>query len=288
MVGQLLRFVPGIIRRPVIVALRAWTLSAQRHLGLIAAGVAFFSVLAIFPALGALVAIWGLFADPHVVATNMADLAEFLPPQAFDILNAQVTGLVGAGASTLGWTTAISLGAALWSARAGMAALVQGINAIFGRENRSGVHHQALSLALTMAMVGAAVVALAAGIIVPIILALVPLGQFEADLIGLARWSIAPISTVMGIGLVYRYGPNLPGRRPPLLSVGLLVAVLLWLAASAGFSIYLANFANYNKVYGSIGAVIALLMWFYLSAWAVLMGAAVNAVLTGRDPGASP
>ena len=92
----------------MIVALRAWTLSAQRHLGLIAAGVAFFSVLAIFPALGALVAIWGLFADPHVVAANMADLAEFLPPQAFDILNAQVTGLVGAGASTLGWTTATS------------------------------------------------------------------------------------------------------------------------------------------------------------------------------------
>lgn len=273
----------AVLRATYRVIRQAWQLADQRHLGLIAAGVAFFSVLAIFPALAALVAIWGLFADPHVVAANMTDLTEFLPPQAFEILNTQVQGLVGAGASRLGWTTAISLGAALWSARAGMAALVQGINAIFGRENRGGLHHQALSLVLTLAMVGAAVVALAAGIILPIVLAFVPLGPYEAGLIGLARWSLAPAATILGIGVVYRYGPNLPGLRPPLMSIGLAVAVLLWLAASAGFSVYLSNFANYNKVYGSIGAVVALLMWFYLSAWAVLMGAAVNAALSGRE-----
>ena len=284
MFATLVRYLPGRLRRPFVVAVRAWTLSEQRHLGLIAAGVAFFCVLAIFPALAALVAIWGLFADPHVVAANIESVAEFLPPDAFEILNSQVQGLVGADAGRLGWTTAISLGAALWSARAGMAALVQGINAIFGRENRGGLHHQALSLILTMAMVGAAMVALAAGVVLPIVLAFVPLGQFESGLLGLARWSIAPLATIMGIGMVYRYGPNLPGLlRPPLLTIGLLVAVLLWLATSAGFSIYLSNFANYNKVYGSIGAVIALLMWFYLSAWAVLMGAAVNAVLTGKS-----
>lgn len=261
---------------------RVWYVADQRHLGLIAAGVAFFCVLAIFPALAALVAIWGLFADPHVVAANMADLAEFLPPQAFQILNGQVQGLVGAGAGRLGWTTIISLGAALWSARAGMAALVQGINAIFGQGNRGGLHHQAVSMALTLAMVGAAVVALAAGIVVPLVLAFVPLGLFESYLVAFARWSIAPLATIMGVALVYRYGPNVEGQRQPLLSLGLGVAVLLWLAASAGFSIYLSNFANYNKVYGSIGAVIALLMWFYLSAWAVLMGAAVNAVQNGK------
>ncbi len=276
------RFDKAALRATFGVSKHAWQLADQRHLGLIAAGVAFFSVLAIFPAIAALVAVWGLFADPHVVSANMADLAEFLPPQAFEILNAQVEGLVGAGAGRLGWTTAISLGAALWSARAGMAALVQGINAIFGRENRGGLHHQALSLALTLAMMGAAVIALAAGVILPIVLAFVPLGKFETDLIGLARWSIAPLATIISVGLVYRYGPNLPGPRPSLLSIGLLVAVLLWLAASAGFSIYLSNFANYNKVYGSIGAVIALLMWFYLSAWAVLMGAAVNAALEAK------
>lgn len=257
---------------------QAWVLAGQRHLGLISAGVAFFAVLAIFPALAAVVAIWGLFADPHVVAANLDGLAQFLPPDAFDILNAQVTGLVGAGAGRLGWTTALSLGAALWSARAGMAALVQGINAAFGQESRSGVRHQAVALALTLAMVAAALAALAAGIVVPLVLQFLPLGPYEAGLVRLARWLIAPLVTVLGVGVVYRYGPaGRAGRRPPLLSWGLLVAVVLWLAASEGFSIYLANFGTYNKVYGAIGAVAALLMWFYLSAWAVLMGAAVNA-----------
>jgi membrane protein len=88
------------------------------------------------------------------------------------------------------------------------------------------------------------------------------------------------VATVLGIGLAYRYGPSITGPRPALLSWGLLVAVLLWLAASEGFSIYLTNFGTYNKVYGSIGAIAAMLMWFYLSAWAILMGAAVNAALS--------
>lgn len=253
-------------------------LASSRHLGLIAAGVAFFSVLSIFPAVGALVAIWGLFADPQVVAETMADVADFLPAQAFDLLNDQVMGLVQAGRSSLGWTTAISLGAALWSARAGMAALVQGVNAVFALENRNGVWHQVVSLALMLAMVGAALVALLAGIVVPLVLAFVPLGPYDAAMIQALRWSIAPLATVLGIGLVYRYGPAVQGRRPPLLSIGLLVAVGLWLAMSEGFSIYLSNFGTYNKVYGSIGAVAALLMWVYLSALAVLIGAAVNAL----------
>ena len=266
-----------------LVLFRAWTLSEQRHLGLVSAGVAFFGVLALFPALAALVALWGLFADPQVVATTMADLAQFLPPDAFDLLNAQVLGLVTAGSGRLGWTTALSLGAALWSARAGMAALVQGINAAFGQEARSGLHHQAVAMALTLAMIGAALVALAAGIAVPLALTFLPLGPFESSLIVMLRWSLAPAATILGIGLVYRYGPAAEGPRPGLLSPGLLVAVLLWLGVSEGFSYYLTNFGSYNKVYGSIGAMAALLMWAWLSAWAILMGAAVNAVRTAAD-----
>lgn len=251
---------------------------AARRLGLIAAGVAFFGVLAIFPALAAVVAVWGMFADPQAVAASMADLAEFLPPDAFDILNAQVEGLVLAPPGRLGWATALSLGAALWSARAGMAALVAGVNAAFGTENRGGIRHQVAAFGLTLAMVAAALVALTAGLVLPLVLAWVPLGPFEASLLQLSRWSVAPLATIIGIGLIYRYGPNLGGRRPPLLSLGLAVAVALWLAASEGFSIYLTNFGSYNKVYGSIGAVAALLMWVYLSAYAVLIGAAVNAM----------
>lgn len=268
----------GLIRRVWhdLMALNA--LSSSRHLGLIAAGVAFFAVLSIFPAVAALVAIWGLFADPHVVAENMAGLADFLPPDAFALVNDQVMGLVQAEPGNLGWTTAVSLGVALWAARAGMAALVQGINAVFGQETRDGIRHQLVALALTLAFVGAAIAALLAGIVIPLIMAFAPLGSFEPGLVRVLRWSVAPMATVLGIGLVYRYGPSASGPRPPLMSVGLLVAVALWLAVSEGFAFYLSNFASYNKVYGSIGAVAALLMWMYLSAWAILTGAAVNAL----------
>lgn len=261
---------------------RAVVLSGQRHLGLVAAGVAFFGALSMFPALAALVALWGLFADPAIVASNMQGLEQFLPPDAFALLNDQVQGLVAPGSSRLGWATAISLGIALWSARAGMSALVQGINAAFGQEARGNLRHQALSLLLTLAMVGAALVALATGIVVPLAVGFLPLGPFEAALIEALRWSLAPLATVLGIGLVYRYGPAVEGPRPPLWSPGLLVAVVLWLAMSEGIRFYLTNFGSYNKVYGSIGAVAALLMWAWLSAWAILMGAAVNAALAER------
>jgi membrane protein len=262
---------------------RAVILSGQRHLGLVSAGVAFFGVLALFPALAALVALWGLFADPYVVATNLEGLAQFLPADAFALLNEQVQGLVAPGSSRLGWATVISLGIALWSARAGMSALVQGINAAFGQEARGNLRHQALSLLLTLAMVGAALVALAAGIAVPVAMGFLPLGPFESALVQALRWSLAPLATVLGIGLVYRYGPAGRNPRPPLWSPGLLVAVLLWLVVSEGFRVYLTNFGSYNKVYGSIGAVAALLMWAWLSAWAILMGAAVNAAVAERD-----
>ena len=269
---------------PFALGWKAWVLSGQRHLGLIAAGVAFFCVLAIFPAIAALVAIWGFFADPIVVANSMEWLVEYLPHEAYDLLFAQVQGLVGGGSTQHGWTTVISLGAALWSARAGVASLVQGINAAHGQEVRSSIWHQIVSLALTLAIVGAALTALAAGVLVPLFLALVPLGEMAAWVLSVAIWSIAPIVGILSIGLVYRYGPNLPrDKRPPLFTWGLLVAVVLWFSASLGFSWYLSNFANYNKVYGSIGAVIALLMWFYLSAYAVLIGAAVNAARADID-----
>ena len=257
---------------------RILALSSERHIGLISAGVAFFAMLAVFPALAAVVGIWGIFADPAVVAEQMEAAADFLPPEGYAIVEAQISALVRAGSSTLGWATAVTVGAALWSARAGVSAIVSGINAIFGLPPRGGISHQITSLALTLALVGVALVAMAAGIVVPLVLAFVPLGPLEALLIRLVRWSIAPLVIIAGIGLVYRHAPN-TARRLRFLSPGLAIAVALWVAASEGFSIYLGNFGNYNQVYGSIGAVAALLMWFYISAYAILLGAAVNAAL---------
>lgn len=272
-------FLPKPLRKPVTIAYEAWTLMSDRHVGLIAAGIAFFAIFAVFPAIAAVVAIWALFSDPLVVADYMSELSDFLPGEAFTILNDQVMGVATAATNTLGWTTFLSLCIALWSARAGVSALVQGINAAFGLPNRGGLGHQLVALVLTLMLVATALTAVAAEIVVPLVLEFAPLGAFEPLLYQLARLPIAPIATVIGIGIVYRYGPNMDWPKPSLFSVGQLVAVLLWLAASKGFTLYLTNFANYNKVYGSIGAVIALLMWLYLSAYSVLMGAAVNAAL---------
>lgn len=265
-----------------------WRLSGERPLGLIAAGVGFFAMFAIFPAVAALVALWGFWADPALIDQQMEDLTRLLPPDAFALLNGQVEALIAANVSTVGWTTAISTGAALWSARAGVGALIEGINAVHGTRNRGGVLHAIASLLMTLVLVGVVIVALAAVIVLPVVLAFFPLGGFAGFALNLAKWALVLLVVGFGIGLIYRYGPNIEGQRPPFLSPGLVFSVLLWAGMSLLFSRYFGNFGSYNRIYGSIGAVIALLMWFYLSAYVVMLGAALNAVLAEPADGEVP
>ena len=252
---------------------------AEARLGLIAAGVAFFSMLALFPGVAAVIALFGYFADPHQVLTQVQLLADFLPTEAYEVVLGQVQALVAANVSTLGWASAVSTLAALWSARAGVAALIEGVNATHRGDDRGNVRHILASVLLTLILVGVALVALAAGIFVPIQLAVVPLGPFSALAVGLAKWAIGLAVVLFGVGLAYRYGPNRTDFRSAWISPGLILAVTLWAAASVAFSYYIANFSSYNQVYGSIGAVVALLMWFYISAYVILLGAALNAEL---------
>jgi membrane protein len=251
---------------------------AKRNLGLISAGVAFFAFLAVFPAVAALIALVGFLADPAVIAPQMEILRDFLPDDAYRLLTAQVLRLVSVNDSTLGLTTAVSTLAALWSARRGVSALIQGLDAIHGADNRGGLRQTAIALTLTLVLIGVALVAILTMLISPLIFAFVPLGRYAALVLTATSWALALGVVVLGIALVYRFGPN-RSRRTRWLSPGLVMAVFLWAAASVGFSQFLANFGNYNEVYGSIGAVIALLMWFYLSAWVVLFGAVLNAEL---------
>jgi membrane protein len=255
-----------------------WTNIGERNLGLISAGVAFFAFLAVFPAVAALIAVLGFLADPTMIAPQLELLSEFVPQDAYRLLSAQVLRLVALNDSTLGWASAISTLAALWSARRGISALVQGLNAIHGARNRGGLGHAVLAILLTLVLIGVALVAILSMLVVPIVMAFVPLGPYGALGVSVAKWGLALGVVLLGVALVYRYGPNL-ARPPRWLSPGLFAAVFLWAAVSVGFSRFLSNFGNYNEVYGSIGAVIALLMWFYLSAWVVLFGAVLNAEL---------
>lgn len=251
------------------------------NLGLMAAGVGFFAMLAIFPALAVVVMLWSFVADPAEIGALLDISADVLPPEVHKILSDQVQGVIAAASdSTLGLATFLSLALALWSARAGVAALIRGLNAVYRTENREGiVRRMAAAIGLTLVLCGSAIVAIAAVVIAPIIIALVPLGPSATMAAEVARWVVALTVIIFSLGLIYRYGPNKRKDRPKWITPGAVAAAILWLAVSLAFSAYLSNFSNYNEVYGSIGAAVALLMWFYLSAYVVLLGAALNVEL---------
>lgn len=252
------------------------TRSVELNLGLIAAGVAFFTMFSLFPGLAALIAIWGLFADPVVVLEQTNTLQGVVPEDAFQLLYQQVSNIVNARSETLGFASAISLAVALWSSRAGVGALTQGLNTICGVKDRPGLRHYLASMGLTLLLMGVAVVTMTSVVIAPILLAFIPTGLITGLIIDLTRWALAMAVVLSGLGAVYHFGPNLRGRRVGWFSQGSMIVAVLWFIASAAFSIYLSRFGNYNEIYGSIGAVIALMMWFYISAYLVLFGAAWN------------
>jgi membrane protein len=254
----------------------------RSHLGLMAAGVAFFGFLAVFPAAAAAIAILGFIWDPSVIQTQFGLIDDFLPPEAYKLLEGQLQALVSANSSTLGWTTAISLLFALFSARAGIGALIQGLNAVHGHPQRNTVEHTLQAVVMTLFMILIAMTVVVAGFVVPVLLNILPLGEASARTLTIANEIVGLAAVTLGTSLIYRYGPNHIGPRPPLLTPGLVLAVLLWIAASRGLMVYLANFGNYNQIYGSIGAVVALLLWFYLGAYAVLLGAALDSARADR------
>jgi membrane protein len=256
----------------------------EKNAGLISAGVAFYGLFAIFPGIAAIISLFGIFADPIVVETQLDLMANLMPEDVFNLFQVQIDGLLRAGSATLGLTTLISIGLALWSARTGVAALILGLNAIFDEPNRSNIRHTLVALMLTICLIGIAIIALLMVVVAPVLLAVIPFETDKATLFELVRWSLVVTVLVVGLGLLYRYGPNRRYVRMSWIAPGVFVVVVFWLAMSAVFSVYVANFATYNEVYGSLGAVIALLFWFYLSAYLILVGAALNNTLGIRKP----
>ena len=257
-----------------------WERLNRVDLSLISAGVAFFGFLSVFPAIAAVITIWGFAFDPTVIRAQLDLAQDYLPADAYILLYGQVERLLATTGSSLGLATLISLLVATWSARAGVAALIGGVNAIHGFPARAGLRGVLRALVLTMMLVALVIAAMAMTVITPVILAVLPLGPAESFALEGVNFIVGLLLVVLAIAMTYRLGPNwrASGLHPRLLTVGLFVAVTLWAAASRGLVFYLTNFADYSKVYGSIGAVAALLMWFYLSAFAVLLGAAVDAM----------
>jgi len=249
-------------------------------LSLVAAGVAFYALLAIFPAMIALVTVYGLVADPERISDQLRPITKMLPDQAADLLTTQLTATaeIGAGGLTLG--LAISLAATVWASAGAVRALIAGLNVIFGVvESRSFVRRAVLAVALTLGAMLMVTVVLALVAAFPVVLNRIGLDPAVAAVAQALRWILLIVVVELGLAVLYRFGPDPAGRpRWRWVSWGSVAALAVWILGSLGFSFYVSNFGNYNKVYGSLAAVIVLMLWLYLGAFAVLLGAEIDAV----------
>jgi membrane protein len=257
---------------------RVWLGIGRDHLSIIAAGVAFFGVLAIFPAIAALIALYGMVADPSQVAASLGALRPLLPRDVHEMIAGQVTVLVEAGQSRLGLASLISLMLTLWSARAGVTALIEGLNIAYRETDRRSLLAQyLLSLVLTLAVIAVAIVALLAMVAVPAALHFSDIGRLGALLAQLTPLAIVGVAAVFVIGALYRYGPSRAHARKRWVTWGAVLATIGWVIVSLALSLYVARFADFNRTYGSLGAIVGLLFWLYASAFVVLLGAELNA-----------
>ena len=254
----------------------------KTHMTLIAAGVAFYAMFAVFPGLAAIIALWSLWFDPLVVLTYLDVAHEFLPDGASDIVDDQVTTLTQNGQTSVGWTSFISFMIATIAARAGVDALIRGLNAAYGVRAHSTIFGFVLAYALTLVIVGISLAGLATIVVVPVLLNFMVFAPVRASLLTVLPWAGMFLLVIVTIGVLYRYGPNVKTPRTAIFTWGSLFAAMAWAAASYGFSAYLGSFNSYNKIYGSIGAVVALLMWFFLGGFSVLLGALINLELARR------
>ncbi len=245
---------------------------------LLAAGVAFYAILAIFPAIGASISIYGLFADASSVSSHLDLLSGILPPGAADLLSAQMARMSSTASKTLGWALLTNLLISLWSANAGVAAIFGALNVVFKEQERRPLHvFYALTLMFTLLAVLFLVVAIGLIVVFPIVLRFFGWGGLGGKLVIVLRWPALLAIMVIGLSAFYRYGPSRRRARWRWISVGSVVAALVWIAASILFSWYVASFDSYNRMYGSLGAVIAFMMWLWLSSIVVLLGAEIDA-----------
>ena len=273
-------------------ASRAAGTAGRENLALIAAGCAFYGLLALAPAFAALATLYGLFADPADIAGHLEALDEVAPPAAYGVIENQAGALRSAGRETLGWASLGAILLAIWSARAGVRALMTGVAIAYREPEGRGMLKDMLATYLLTALF-IVIAALTAGaiVVVPALIAVLPIGETASLVAEVARWPIGLAAMLIGLGALYRYGPARRNAQLRWVAPGAAVALALWLAGSVALTLYLARFGEFNETYGALGAVAALLMWFWLSALATLTGAALNAELeleTARDTTVGP
>ena len=248
------------------------------NVSLVAGGLAMYALLAVFPGLAAAVSIYGLFATPKDVIEHLHIFTGVLPPGAWEIFQTQLQGVVARQQSTLSAAAAAGLLVSFWSARSGMAALITATNIAYSEREKRGFFRQILrSLGFTVGVLAALMVMLLLGVAVPLAVEALSASSGVEIAIAVLRWVLLWLIAVAGLAIIYRYAPSRHHARWIWVTWGSAIAATLWIASSIVFSVYVRTFGTYGKTYGALGGVIALLMWFYLSSFVVVLGAEINA-----------
>jgi membrane protein len=268
------------------VAYRTYEEIGEDRLLALAAGVVFYGLLALFPAIAALVSSYALFANPSTIGNHLATLQTVMPPGAYGIVQEQISRIVSNGAGGLSLTFFASLALAIWSANAGLKSIIDALNVVYGvKERRSFIRLNLVSLTMTVGAIAVLLLAIGAVVVQPIVMSYLPLGSFGATLIAWLRWPAVIVLLMSGLAMLYRFGPNRDRPRWHWIGVGNVFAIVAWLVGSLLLSWYLGNFAHYDATYGSLGAAIGLMMWLWITAIVVLVGAELNSEIeAARNP----
>lgn len=250
---------------------------AQDNLSIVAAGIAFFCFVAFVPMLGAVVAVYALVADPAEMSRHLEALAQVAPAEIMPLLRDQLERL-SAQEQSAGVGAAIGFALALFASAKATRGLIDGLNIAYDEQERRGFFKlQAVALLLTLAAVVGAVIALTLVAVLPSLLEHLPVPRGAEVIVGWLRWPVLVGGFMLALGVLYRFAPSRDPAKWRWLSWGAGVATGLWLLASLGFSLYVSTLGNYEKTYGSLGALVVFLLWLYLSAFVVLLGAELNA-----------
>ena len=265
---------------------------SENRILLVAAGVTFYALLAIFPGIAALISIYGLFADAASVADHLDTIAAVAPGGAIDVLREEMDRLASQGGATLGVSFMVSLAISLWTANSGIKAVFDALNIVYGEEEkRSFLKLNAVTLLVTLGIIAFILLTLAAIVAIPVALAFIPLPGMMAVVVKIGRWPVLFALVTIALAVLYKYGPSRTEPRWRWITWGSVSAAIVWLAASALFSWYVASFGSYNKTYGSLGAVIGFMTWIWISIIVVLVGAKLNAEMehqTARESTTGP
>jgi membrane protein len=257
---------------------RGWREASEDQVSLLGAGVAFFGFLSLFPALAAFTLVYGLVADPATIADQAQTLTASLPPEARTLLLDQLQQLASAPRQSLGWGLALAIVLALWSASGGVGNLITAVNIAYDEEKKRGfVKEKLLALGVTVGAVVfmALMLTLVAG--VPVVLGFLDVNGPLRWVIEVVRWLLLAVLVMVALAVLYRVAPDRDAPKFRWVSVGAVAATVLWLIASAAFSLYVTFFGNYAKTYGAFAGVVLMMLWLWLTSYAILLGAEINA-----------